>query len=36
MAEADIESLKSLHILFDKYLEHVLVKFEENHMFRTI
>ena len=27
-AEADIESLKSRHTLFDKYLDHMLVKFE--------
>ena len=32
IADADIGSLKSLHALFDKYLEHILVKFEQNHM----
>ena len=35
-ADADIGSLKSLHILFDKYLDHMLVKFEQNCMVRTI
>ena len=29
-------SLKSLHTLFDKYLDHMLVKFEQNRMVRTI
>ena len=29
IADADIESLKSLHTLFDKYLDHMLVKFEQ-------
>ena len=29
-ANADIESLKSFHTLFDKYLDHMLVKFEQN------
>ena len=30
IADADIGSLKSLHILFyDKYLDHMLVKFEK-------
>ena len=32
---ADIGSRKSLHKLFDKYLEHMLVKFEQNRMVRT-
>ena len=36
IADADIENLKSLHTLFDKYLDHMLVKFEQNHMVRTI
>ena len=36
ISDADIESLKSLHTLFDKYLDHMLVKFEQNHMVRTI
>ena len=26
IADADIRSLKSLHTLFDKYLDHMLVK----------
>ena len=29
-ADANIGNLKSLHTLFDKYLDHMLVKFEEN------
>ena len=29
IANADIGSLKSLHTLFDKYLDHMLVKFEQ-------
>ena len=33
---ADIGSLKSLHTLFDKYLDHMLVKFERNRTVRTI
>ena len=33
--DADIGSLKSLHTLFDKYLDHMLVKFEQNRMVRT-
>ena len=33
---ADIGSLKSLHTLFDKYLDHVQVKFEQNRMVCTI
>ena len=36
IADADIGSLKSLHTLFDKYLDHMLVKFEQNCMVRTI
>ena len=36
IADADIESLKSLHTLFDKYLDHMLVKFEQNRMVGTI
>ena len=36
IADADIGSLKSLHTLFDKYLDHMLVKFERNRMVRTI
>ena len=33
---ADIRSLKSLHTLFDKCLDHMLVQFEQNRMVRTI
>ena len=29
IADADIGSLKSLHTIFDKYLDHMLVKFEQ-------
>ena len=36
IADADIGSLKSLHTLFDEYLDHTLVKFEQNRMVRTI
>ena len=36
IADADIGSLKSLHTLFDKYLDHMLVKFEQNRIVRTI
>ena len=36
IADADIGSLKSLHTLFDKYLDHMLVKFEQNRMVGTI
>ena len=36
IADADIESLNSLHTLFDKYLDHMLVKFEQNRMITTI
>ena len=35
IANADIGSLKSLHTLFDKYLDHLLVKFEQNCMVQT-
>ena len=31
-----LEVLKSLHRLFDKYLDHMLVKFKQNRMVRTI
>ena len=34
IADADIGSLKSLHILFDKYLNHMLVKFDQNRRVR--
>ena len=30
IADADIGSPKSLHTLFDKYLDHMLVRFEQN------
>ena len=33
-ADVDIGSLKSLHTLFDGYLDHMLVKFEQNRMVR--
>ena len=36
IADADIGSLKSLHTLFDKYFDHMLVKFEQNRMVRTV
>ena len=36
IADTDIGSLKSLHTLFDKYLGHMLVKFEQSRMVRTI
>ena len=36
IADAEIGSRKSLHILFDKYLVHMLVKFKQNRMVRTI
>ena len=36
IADADIGSLKSLHTLFDNYLDHMLVKFEQNRMVGTI
>ena len=35
-ADTDIGSLKSLHILFDKYLDLKLVKLEQNRMERNI
>ena len=34
-ANADIRSLKSLHTLFNKYLDHKLVKFQQNCMVQT-
>ena len=34
--DTDIGSLKSLHTLFDKYLDRMLVKFKQNRMVRTI
>ena len=36
IADADIGTLKSLHTLFDMYLDHMLVKFEQNRVVRTI
>ena len=40
IADADIGSVKSFHTLiiyiFDKYLDHMLVKFAQNRMVRTI
>ena len=36
ITDADIGSLKSLRTLFDKYLDHTLVKFEQNCMVRNI
>ena len=36
IADADIRNLKSLQTLFDKYLDHMHVKFEQHHMVRTI
>ena len=36
IADADIESPKSLHTLFDKYMDHMLVEFEQNCMVQTI
>ena len=35
VADADIGSPKSLHTLFDKYLDHMLVKFKQNRMVQT-
>ena len=36
MADAVIGSQKSFHALFDKYLDHMLVEFEQNSMFQNI
>ena len=36
IADAGIGSLKSLHSLFDKYLDYMLVQFEQNRMGQTI
>ena len=36
IADADIGSLKTLHTLFDKYLDHMPVKFEQNRIVQTI
>ena len=35
VANADIGSLKSLHTLFEKYLDYMLVKFEQNCVVQT-
>ena len=32
VSNADTGSLKFLHTLFDNYMDHMLVKFEQNHM----
>ena len=34
--DTDIESLKSLHTLFDRYLNHMLENIEQNCMVRTL
>ena len=36
IANADTESLKSLHTLFDTYLDHMLAKFEPNYIIRNV
>ena len=36
ITDADIESIKFLPKLFDKYLDHMLLKFEQNHMIRNV
>ena len=36
IADADIGSLMSRHTLFDKYLDHMLVKFEQNRIVQNI
>ena len=36
IADADIGSLKSLRTLFGKYLDHMLVKSEQNRMVQSI
>ena len=36
IADADIGSLKSYHTFFDKYLDHILIKFEQNRKVQTI
>ena len=36
IADTDFGSLKSVHTLFDKYLDHMLVEFEQNRMVRTM
>ena len=36
ISDADIGCLKSLHTLLDKYLDHMLVKFEQNRKVRAV
>ena len=36
ITDSDIGGLKSLHTLFDKYLNQVLVKFEQSRMVRNV
>ena len=36
VANADTESLKSLHKLFDTYLDHMLAKFEPSRIVRNV
>ena len=36
VTDADIGSLKTLHTLFDKYLDHMLVNFERNRMIQNV
>ena len=36
ITDADMQSLKSLHTLFDKYLDHVRVEFDGNRILRNI
>ena len=36
ITDADIGSLKSLHTLLDKYLDHMLLKFKQNCLVRNI
>ena len=36
LADADIKSLKSLHTIFDKYLDHMPLKFEQIRMVQTM
>ena len=36
IADVDIGNLKSLNALFNKFLDHMLVTFEQNRMIRTI
>ena len=36
MSDADVGSVKSLLTLFNKYLDHMLMKFEQNRMLRNM